>query len=202
MTKLHGLSCANKTARLKYADFPKLDYDCCMILETERLILRKIDPERDLDAWAKAMADENTVRYLGTPPMSRAQAWRSMSMAIGHWAIRGFGFFSLEHKETGEWVGRVGPWFPEGWPSPEIGWTISPDHLRQGFATEAARASMEYAARQLGWSSVIHVILEGNEPSIAVARKLGSELIRTQQGLPGVTDDRVLIYGQSLLNWT
>jgi RimJ/RimL family protein N-acetyltransferase len=61
---------------------------------------------------------------------------------------------------------------------------------------------MEYAARQLGWSSVIHVILEGNEPSIAVARKLGSELIRTQQGLPGVTDDRVLIYGQSLLNWT
>jgi RimJ/RimL family protein N-acetyltransferase len=173
-----------------------------MILETERLILRKIDPERDLDAWAKAMADENTVRYLGTLPMSRAQAWRSMAMAIGHWAIRGFGFFSLEHKETGEWVGRVGPWFPEGWPSPEIGWTISPDHLRQGFATEAARASMEYAARQLGWSSVIHVILEGNEPSIAVARKLGSELIRTQQGLPGVTDERVLIYEQSLLNWT
>jgi RimJ/RimL family protein N-acetyltransferase len=173
-----------------------------MILETERLILRKIDPARDFEAWAKAMADENTVRFLGTPPMTRAQAWRNMAMVIGHWAIRDFGFFSLEHKETGEWVGRVGPWYPEGWPSPEIGWTISPDHLRQGFAIEAARASMEYVAKQLRWSSVIHVILEGNEPSIAVARKLGSELIRTQQGLPGVTDERVLIYGQSLLNWT
>lgn len=171
-----------------------------MIIETERLILREIDPERDFDAWAKAMADENTVRYLGTPPMSRAQAWRSMAMAIGHWAIRGYGFFSLEHKETGEWVGRVGPWYPEGWPSPEIGWTISPDHLRQGFAIEAARASLEYVVKHLGWSSVIHVILEGNSASMAVARKLGSELLRTQQGLPGVTDLPVLIYGQSLSN--
>jgi RimJ/RimL family protein N-acetyltransferase len=169
-----------------------------MIIETERLILRKIDPERDFDAWAKAMSDENTVRYLGTLPMTRAQAWRSMAMVMGHWAIRGYGFFSLEHKETGQWVGRVGPWCPEGWPSPEIGWTISPDHLRQGFAIEAARASLDYVINTLGWSSVIHVILEGNDASIAVARKLGSKLIRSQQGLPGVTDDRVLIYGQSL----
>ena len=63
---------------------------------------------------------------------------------------------------------------------------------------EAARASLDFVGKQLGWSSVIHVILEGNEASMAVARKLGSEWIRTQQGLPGVTDERVLIYGQSL----
>lgn len=172
-----------------------------MIIETERLILRKIDPERDFDAWAKSMADESTVRYLGTQPMNRAQAWRSMATVIGHWAIRGYGFFSLEHKETGQWVGRVGPWYPEGWPSPEIGWTISPDHLRQGFAIEAARASLDYAYNKLGWSSVIHVILEGNEASIAVAKKLGSSFIRYQQGLPGVTDEKVLIYGQSLASY-
>jgi RimJ/RimL family protein N-acetyltransferase len=189
-----------KPIRINYPGIRKFDYDSTMVIETERLILREIDPERDFEAWAKAMADENTVRYLGTPPMSRAQAWRSMAMAIGHWAIRGYGFFSLEHKETGAWVGRVGPWFPEGWPSPEIGWTISPDHLRQGYAIEAARASLGYVVKHLGWTSVVHVILEGNEASVAVARKLGSELLRTQQGLPGVTDERVLIYGQSLSN--
>jgi RimJ/RimL family protein N-acetyltransferase len=168
-----------------------------MILETERLVLRKIDPERDFDAWARSMADEDTVRYLGTPPMNRAQAWRSMATVIGHWVIRGYGFFSLEHKETGECVGRVGPWYPEGWPSPEIGWTISPDHLRQGYAIEAARASLDYVFNTLGWTRVIHVILEGNEASIAVAEKLGSRFIRFEDGLPGVTEDRVLIYGQS-----
>ena len=168
-----------------------------MIIETERLILRKIDPERDFDEWAYSMADENTVRYLGTEPMSRAQAWRSMAAAIGHWTIRGYGFFSLEHKQTGEWLGRVGPWYPEGWPAPEVGWTISPKHLRNGYAMEAAEASINFAFNTLGWSQVIHVILQGNEPSMALARKLGSSQIRTQQGVPGVTDEMVLIYGQS-----
>lgn len=168
-----------------------------MIIETKRLILRKIDPERDFEAWAKSMADENTVRYLGTKPMSRPEAWRSMAMAMGHWEIRGYGFFSLQHKESGEWVGRVGPWYPEGWPSPEVGWTISPDHVRQGYATEAARASIDYVFNTLGWSRTIHVILEGNEASISVAEKVGSRLIGTRQGLPGVTEQKVLIYGQS-----
>jgi len=145
-----------------------------MIIKTERLILRPIDPDLDFEPWARAMADENTVRYLGTKPMSQAESWRSMAMAVGHWAIRGYGFFSLEHRETGAWVGRVGPWFPLGWPAPEVGWTIA-------------------------WPQVIHVIMEGNEASIAVAKKLGSTLIRTQQGVPGITEKTVLIYGQSAM---
>jgi RimJ/RimL family protein N-acetyltransferase len=168
-----------------------------MIIETERLILRPIDPERDFEGWAHAMADEGTVRYLGMKPMNRALAWRSMAMAVGHWTIRGFGFFSLELKSTGEWVGRVGPWFPEGWPGPEVGWTISPLHLRRGYAEEAGRASIDFAFDTLGWDQVIHVIMDGNEPSIRLAEKLGSTYLRTQHGLPGVTEETVHVYGQS-----
>ena len=167
-----------------------------IIIETERLILREIDPERDFEAWAESMADEGTVKFLGTKPMSRPEAWRSMAVSIGHWQIRGYGFFSLESKETGEWVGRVGPWCPEGWPAPEVGWTISPRHLRQGYATEAARASLDFAFNTLGWDSVIHCIMEGNEASIGVARNIGSTYLRTEQGLPGVCEETVLIYGQ------
>ena len=167
------------------------------MIETERLILRRVNPERDFEPYARAMADEDTVRYLGTKPMNRAEAWRSMALLIGHWELRGYGFFSLESKATGEWVGRVGPWYPEGWPAPEIGWTISPDHLRRGYATEAARASLDYVFNELGWDEVIHVILPGNVGSIGVAEKIGSRLLRTQQGVPPVTDDEVLIYGQS-----
>lgn len=166
------------------------------MIETERLILREIDPERDFDAWAASMAEADTVRYLGTEPMTRAEAWRNMAVVIGHWSIRGYGFFSLESKETGEWVGRVGPWYPEGWPAPEIGWTISHEHLRRGYASEAARASIDYVFTKLGWDRVIHVILEGNDPSIGVAEKVGSHFIRSQVGLPGITDKRVMIYGQ------
>ncbi|HKJ17031.1 MAG TPA: GNAT family N-acetyltransferase [Xanthomonadales bacterium] len=168
-----------------------------MKIETDRLILRPIDPERDFEPLAKALADEETVRYLGGKPMSRAEAWRSMASVMGHWQIRGYGFFSLELKATGEWIGRVGPWYPEGWPAPEVGWTISPDHLRKGYATEAARASIDYAFNELGWSEVIHVILRGNTGSIGVAEKVGSKYLRSQNGLPPVTEEKVLIYGQS-----
>ncbi len=167
-----------------------------MQIETKRLILRDIDPERDFESWARSMGDDRTVRFLDGKVLDRAMAWRHMAALIGHWVIRGYGFFSVEEKESGEWVGRVGPWYPEGWPAPEIGWTISPDHWGKGYATEAGRAAIDYAFNSLGWSRVIHVILVGNESSIAVAKKLGSEFIRSEQGLAGVTDEEVVIYGQ------
>ena len=166
------------------------------MIETERLILRPPDPEKDFEGLAEAMADPATVRYLDVEPMNRAQAWRSMALVTGHWSIRGFGFFSLEHKQTGEWVGRVGPWFPEGWPDREVGWTISPRFQRQGYAYEAARACLDYVFETLGWERVIHVIMEGNEPSIALAEKLGSRLQRKQKGIPGLTEASLVIYGQ------
>ena len=167
-----------------------------MRLETERLILREIDPERDFDAWAKTMGDARTVKFMDGKVQDRALAWRNMASIIGHWQIRGYGFFSVESKETGEWLGRVGPWYPEGWPEPEIGWTIAAEHWGKGYATEAGRASINYAFDVLGWKKVIHVILKGNDQSVAVAKKLGSRLVDTQQGLPGVTDEEVEIYAQ------
>jgi len=91
----------------------------------------------------------------------------------------------------------VGPWFPEGWPEPEVGWAIAPDHLRKGYAFEAARASIDYAFNTLGWSCVVHVILEGNEASVMLAKKLGSTFVRAEQVLQGVTDQKVLIYAQN-----
>jgi RimJ/RimL family protein N-acetyltransferase len=165
-------------------------------LETERLFLRRIDPERDFEPWARMMADERAVRFIGGRILDRAQAWRHMAASIGHWSIRGYGSFSVEHRETGEWIGRVGPFYPEGWPAPEIGWSIVPQHWGKGYATEAGRASIEYAFETLGWQRVIHVIVTGNMQSIAVAKKLGSSFIETQNGLPGVTDQEVEIYGQ------
>lgn len=167
-----------------------------MQIETERLILRDIDPERDFESWARTMGDERTVHYTEGRVLDRVRSWRHMAATMGHWQIRGYGFFSVEEKSSGEWVGRVGPFFPEGWPAPEIGWTISPDYWGKGYATEAAFAALDYVFNTLGWTRVIHVILQGNERSIAVAERIGSRLLGTQQGLPGVTDEEVLIYGQ------
>ena len=48
-----------------------------MRIETERLILREIDPERDFEAWARTMADERTVKFMDGKVLDRALAWRS-----------------------------------------------------------------------------------------------------------------------------
>jgi RimJ/RimL family protein N-acetyltransferase len=167
-----------------------------MRIETDRLILREIDMDRDFEPWCRTHADEETVRFLGGETRDPARVWRYMAGVIGHWHIRGYGLFSVEDRASGEWLGHVGPWYPEGWPGREIGWTIARQHWGKGYATEAARACLHYAFEKLGWERVIHVILPGNAGSIAVARKIGSDFLYAQEGLPGVTGETVHIYGQ------
>ena len=168
--------------------------DC--VIETERLWLCRIDPERDFEMFAETLADADTVRFIGGKTMSRPEAWRAMAMLMGHWQIRGYGFFSCVEKATGEHVGRVGPWNPEGWPAPEVGWTLHPAHQGRGLATEAGRASIDYVFGELGWRKVIHVIEHGNEASAHVARKLGSDIVGEIRGVPGLFDNLCHLYGQ------
>ncbi|MEE2526922.1 GNAT family N-acetyltransferase [Hyphobacterium sp. HN65] len=142
-------------------------------LETGRLILR-VPEERDLEPLAEAMADEETARHIGgtqTPPM----VWRSLCGIVGHWAMRGYGFFTIEDKASGEWLGRVGPWFPHGWPQPEVGWTVKREAWGKGYASEAAARCLDWVFDDLGWESVVHLIHKDNIGSQGVARKLGSK---------------------------
>jgi RimJ/RimL family protein N-acetyltransferase len=141
-------------------------------LETGRLVLR-VPEERDFEPLAAVMADEETARHIGGV-QEPAQVWRSLCGVIGHWAVRGYGFFSVEDKASGEWLGRVGPWNPHGWPQPEVGWTIKREAWGKGYAAEAGARSLDWIFDDLGWESVIHLIHADNIGSQGVARKLGS----------------------------
>jgi RimJ/RimL family protein N-acetyltransferase len=83
--------------------------------------------------------------------------------------------FSVIEKATGRWVGRLGPWRPEGWPGTEVGWGLTRAAWGRGYATEGAIAAIDWAFDHLGWTDVIHTIDPANSGSIAVARRLGSE---------------------------
>lgn len=170
------------------------------ILETPRLILRDINPDLDFDAWADCFSDPQTMTYIGGGPgMNRAQAWRHMATVIGHKAIRGYSFFSVIEKQTGQWVGRVGPWNPEGWPEPEVGWTIHRNHWRKGYAQEAGKACIQHAFKTLGWDRVIHTIQDGNIGSIKTAESLGAVKLYALDGIPAITDEKCWVYGQDRL---
>lgn len=147
-------------------------------LETERLLLRPATPE-DAESDIAMMGDPDVARFL-TPdkkPRSYGEEWRAFASYLGHWQMRGFGFFSVFEKSTGAWAGRVGPWMPGGWPGLEVGWTICSDHWGKGYAPEAAIATMRWTfAKFPDLERIISVIDPSNENSQAVARKVGETL--------------------------
>jgi len=145
-------------------------------LETARLILRPPRME-DFDAWAEFMDDEIATRYIGGRQV-RATAWRGFMSMCGCWHMTGIAMFSVIEKSSGRWVGRLGPWNPEGWPEPEVGWGIARPHWGKGYASEGAAAAMDYAFDVLGWSTVIHCVHVDNAASQGVAKKLGSANLR------------------------
>ena len=168
-------------------------------IETEHLILRRPLRE-DFDAYAANMADEEASHFIGGP-QTRAVAWRGFLQLAGAWDIQGFSMFSVIEKASGRWIGRLGPWFPEGWPGPEVGWGIVRDAWGKGYASEGATASMDFAFDVLGWDRVIHSIAPDNIASQGVARKLGSRRLGTAK-LPEPYDDKTIdVWGQSRDEW-
>ena len=127
----------------------------------------------DLDPYADFAADAEQMRFLGGA-QSRAMAWRDLSLRAGAWMTSGFSMFAVIERDSGAWVGRVGPWQPEGWPGTEVGWGIARRFAGRGYAYEAAAATMDYAVDVLGWTHIIHTIDPANTASIRLAERLGS----------------------------
>lgn len=140
-------------------------------IDTERLVLRQFR-HSDIDAVAHFMADEETMRYIGGA-CGREDAWRRMAVSAGHWVLRGFGPWAVEEKSTGHFIGRVGMWYPESWPGPEAIWGLVPAKRGRGFATEAARATIDFAFETLDMARVCSLIHPDNTASIRVAERLG-----------------------------
>jgi RimJ/RimL family protein N-acetyltransferase len=168
-------------------------------IETERLVLRP-PVEADLEGWASFMADEESARFVGGV-QPRPLAWRSMATMTGSWALKGFGMFSVLEKASGMWVGRLGPWQPEGWPGTEVGWGIVRAHWGKGFATEGAAAAIDWAFEALGWEDVIHCVDPANVGSVAVANRLGSANRGPGRMAPPFDHYDVDIWGQTREQW-
>jgi len=159
-------------------------------LESDRLRFRMLR-ESDFPVIEKWCADINVMRFLGGKTMDTIQAWRHMAYQVGHWVLRGYGYYAVEDKSTGQFVGRVGFTNQTGWPGFELGWTIWPDYQGRGYATEAASRLLRYAFDDLDQPHVISLIHADNTPSRRVAEKLGE----TIEGHTEVLGMPVLIYG-------
>ncbi|HEX7340663.1 MAG TPA: GNAT family N-acetyltransferase [Rhodanobacteraceae bacterium] len=156
-------------------------------IETTRLRLTAL-AEQHFDGYAAMLADPTCTRWIGDGhALDRMNAWRSMAMLLGHWALRGYGMWAVENREDHAFVGRVGLMRPEGWPDIELGWMLSPDQRHHGYATEAGAAVLTFAWERLRLSRVISLVREGNDASMRVAERLGGQRIDTIEFLGAPT---------------
>jgi RimJ/RimL family protein N-acetyltransferase len=167
-------------------------------LVTARLTLRPPRPE-DFDAFAGLLADPRAMDFIGGAQVAPV-AWRTFTQNAGQWAMSGYGFFLVWERATDKLIGRVGTHMPVGWPGKEVGWAIVGDAHGKGYATEAAVAAMDWAFNDLGWHEVIHCIDAKIEASMAVARRLGSRVLREAM-LPPPIDHMCVVWGQSAAEW-
>ncbi|KAA9010596.1 GNAT family N-acetyltransferase [Histidinibacterium aquaticum] len=139
-------------------------------LETERLRLRAPE-QRDFEAYADYCAGDRS-RTVGGP-FDRSAAFDRFCALIGHWQIRGYGRWIVADRATDAALGLSGLFRPEGWPEPEIAWTVFDHAEGRGVAFEAAKAVRAHAYETLGWSTVMSAIDPENARSIALARRMG-----------------------------
>lgn len=147
-------------------------------LETERLVLR---PHRvdDFPDCATMWLNPTVVKYtIGTesPPQ---RSWLRLLAYCGHWQLLGFGYWAVESKSTGRYIGELGfadfhrDFVPTINGIPEIGWVLHPEVHGRGYATEALRKVIEWGDTHLRVSRTVCIIHRDNEASIRLARKLG-----------------------------
>lgn len=145
------------------------------VITTGRLILR--GPRlSDLDAITGFVTSDRA-RFVGGPGKPW-EGWTSLTSLIGHWVLRGFGWWMMEDRATGQVVGRTGIGYHADWPEPELGWHIYEGFEGQGLAHEGALAARDHAHRLMGLGPVISLIDPRNTRSRRLAERMGAKVER------------------------
>lgn len=144
------------------------------ILETERLLVRTWDIERDLDDAFEIYGDEETMRFIPGGVRDREGTRETLNRMVQRADAEGFGIWPVVHKADGRVIGACGVFYiPEHAPDVEIAWVFSKNYRGSGYATEAARAVASFAIEKYHLPVLYAIIHEDNEPSIRLAGRLG-----------------------------
>jgi len=154
------------------------------VIETERLRLRGHRLE-DFEACAVMWADPIVVRHILGRPSTQEETWGRLLRYAGHWLHLGYGYWAIEEKDTGDFIGELGfsDYKRNIQPAidgvPELGWVLSPRVHGRGYATEAVRAALAWSETHFGSARSVCLIAPENAPSIRVAEKCGyREIVR------------------------
>jgi RimJ/RimL family protein N-acetyltransferase len=162
------------------------------ILESERLKLRG-HRLNDFIHSAGMWADPEVTRYIGGKPLTEEESWYRLLRYVGHWSLLGFGYWVIEEKATGNFIGEIGfADYKRGLPAleglPEIGWAFVSQARGKGYATEAVRAAVAWSDTRFPSAQTACIINPENLASIRVAEKCGYRQVQltTYKGHPTI----------------
>ncbi len=150
------------------------------ILETDRLVLRRLTPE-DLHHLFALYSDPEVRRYFPEGTLTLEQTKDELDWFVKRDpAHPELGLWGTLLKQTGEFIGRCGllPWTIDGREEVEVTYMISRAHWGNGYATEAARGLVHHGFVRLGLPRLICLIDRDNEASKRVAVKIGMSFER------------------------
>lgn len=169
-----------------------------LILETERLVLRHLEPA-DLKPLSLLYEDPEIRRYFPDGTLTPEETRQEIEwFRNGHPKHPELGLWATMDRKTGAFIGRCGllPWSIDNVDEVELAFLIDKARWRQGLASEASRAIIGYAREKLGLTRLICLIMPGNEASVGVALGIGMTFDREH------TDEHGLchIYSRSLVS--
>ncbi|MFC6198704.1 GNAT family N-acetyltransferase [Ponticaulis profundi] len=154
------------------------------VVETERLRLRA-SKAADFEPLYAMWQDTEYVRFIGNRKRSSGEVWTNLQKNIGAWAMFGYSYWSIEDRQSGQYVGECGfalarraeitPALPM---IPEAGWGITPAYWGKGVAKEAMQAAMSWALSQDRYFPSQCIIDVDHKASEKIAFSLGFKFKR------------------------
>jgi len=147
-------------------------------LETERTLLR---PHRleDFDAYCAMGTDPSVFRFVGGRARTREESWQRLLRHPGMWSLIGFGFWAIEDKASGRFIGEAGfhdlkrAIEPSIEDVPEAGWSLVGAMQGRGLGGEIVRRMLAWADADLKAPRTVCIIDPDNAPSLGVAARCG-----------------------------
>jgi RimJ/RimL family protein N-acetyltransferase len=155
------------------------------IIATSRTILR---PHRldDFDTYVAMWADPIVTRFIGGKPRTREESWMRFLRHAGLWSLLGYGFWAIEEKATGRFIGEAGfhdlkrDMAPSIEGVPEAGWALASNAHGRGLASEVVGRVLTWGDEAFGGARTVCIIDPENSRSLNVAAKCGyREVLRT-----------------------
>ena len=166
-------------------------------LTTERLILRGHETQ-DFEDLLSLWTDPKVVRFIGGRANTPDEVWSRLLRYRGLWPLLGFGYWRIEDRQTGRYVGDAGladfrRGLGEGFDgAPETGWALAPWAHGKGLAGEAMGAILEWADATAQIERTVCMIQPQNAASVRLAERLGYRAtgLRSFNGSPTETFER------------